>query len=643
MNNLIFDENQIRQLVAILAPVFEQVSAREHLLGMAFPPELNRSARISTMGTTMEFTRRLVEHYNTIPSDLRAILEIAQSEYNLSTGEPLKPFVDRVNQVIARPITNKLRIFISYRRKSGWFMHAVVKELREKLDAEIFVDFQGISSSDYKQSILKHLKEADCFLLLLTEGTLDCRIFRPDDWVRREVCEALKLGKPLLQISNGVPFAAPKNIPQDIEELAQRQGYKLDLELWTQSIQNIIEKIPQAVASPPEAVNPKPIRDLWQRIQYYRCRFPYIFLLIAIIAVVVLSVLSYNENRTPKSLSAPSRVSFEGGGFTANVIIFNVTADSNGAWFATSQGLGYQKLSNLTLVQISSVNETLEHVTTIDGAKRVYFSKGNRLGWYEIETGNHYWVTLTINNEPLEKQIRGLSLAAPESLAISIQDSGILLCNPLEDRDFARCEHLPPNYNGVPAVLSKLAITSAGVPLGTGGAAIFRWQPSSKEWVALNALPSSTDLAVDTAGNLWVTTLNGLSVLPATDFEDSNEQNWINCTPSDNPLLEEQLYTLAISKLENSDKLLVWLISKSGIVGINTSTQLFDICSEREGSYEWNAEGKGIWQGEVLGKLEVVTFATQNQVRLWVVRLGQPFDLSLDIFPVVRFTIQLED
>src|SRR5690606_7996748 len=92
-------------------------------------------------------------------------------------------------------------IFISYRRKSWPFTHRLAEELYRRLDAEIFVDFTGVDEADFEHAILRNLRESDAVLLVVSEHTFAAdRIHRDNDWVRREIREALVHHKQLILV-----------------------------------------------------------------------------------------------------------------------------------------------------------------------------------------------------------------------------------------------------------------------------------------------------------------------------------------------------------------------------------------------------------------------------------------------------------
>lgn len=132
------------------------------------------------------------------------------------------------------------KLFISYRRKSWGFTHRLADELRERLDAEVFVDVDSIDQSDFEKSILKHLRQSDAVLLVVSDTTFIDRIHRDDDWVRREIREALTLGLPLVMV-NVDGLLPPSGLPDDIKAVARMQGVNFYPEFFTPAVERLTD------------------------------------------------------------------------------------------------------------------------------------------------------------------------------------------------------------------------------------------------------------------------------------------------------------------------------------------------------------------------------------------------------------------
>lgn len=140
------------------------------------------------------------------------------------------------------------KLFISYRRKSWPFTHRLAEDLRQRLDAEIFVDFQGIDETDFEHAILKNLRASDAVLLVVSESTFEDRIHHDDDWVRREIREALDHDKPLILVCvDGL--LPPPGLPDDIKDVARMQGFNFYPEFFTPAVDRLAEFVVTVGAS----------------------------------------------------------------------------------------------------------------------------------------------------------------------------------------------------------------------------------------------------------------------------------------------------------------------------------------------------------------------------------------------------------
>jgi formylglycine-generating enzyme required for sulfatase activity len=132
------------------------------------------------------------------------------------------------------------KIFISYRRKSWGFTHRLADQLRERLDADIFVDVDSIDQTDFESAIVNHLRKSDVVLLVISETTFADRIHRDDDWVRREIRETLgrKIPLALICVEGLLP---PSGLPEDIKDVARMQGISFYPEYFTPGVEKLTD------------------------------------------------------------------------------------------------------------------------------------------------------------------------------------------------------------------------------------------------------------------------------------------------------------------------------------------------------------------------------------------------------------------
>lgn len=145
------------------------------------------------------------------------------------------------------------RIFISYRRKSSAFTLLLANQLSQQLDADIFVDFESIDETDFETAILKHLRQSDVFLLMVTEHTFADRIHNDADWVRKEIQIALERGIPIILVCENGLFP-PSDLPNDIREIRNKQGIEFYPAYFDAAVTRLVKFLAKATTVQLKAV-----------------------------------------------------------------------------------------------------------------------------------------------------------------------------------------------------------------------------------------------------------------------------------------------------------------------------------------------------------------------------------------------------
>lgn len=125
-------------------------------------------------------------------------------------------------------------IFISYRHKGGkQVARRLHKWLSEEEGYSTFYDEESLREGRWDKALLRHVKRCKDFLLIVDKHIFD-RINHPsysleDDWVRKELSEALKVGDDVINI---IPIILPKarllpNLPMDISEVCKWQWVEI--------------------------------------------------------------------------------------------------------------------------------------------------------------------------------------------------------------------------------------------------------------------------------------------------------------------------------------------------------------------------------------------------------------------------------
>ncbi|MEP7289874.1 MAG: TIR domain-containing protein [Chloroflexota bacterium] len=90
-------------------------------------------------------------------------------------------------------------VFISYRRSvSAFIARAVFQDLRAS-NIDVFMDVESIDAGQFDRIILNQIAARPYFVLILTPGTLD-RCVNSEDWLRREIEEALRLKRMIIPL-----------------------------------------------------------------------------------------------------------------------------------------------------------------------------------------------------------------------------------------------------------------------------------------------------------------------------------------------------------------------------------------------------------------------------------------------------------
>lgn len=140
--------------------------------------------------------------------------------------------------------TRPVKLFVSYRRKSWAFTQRLVEQLRQALHADIFVDLSGVDESNFENAILRNLRESDAVVVVVSEHTFSQRIHEPNDWVRREIAEALRLNKPITLVAvDGLYPPPPDQLPDDIAAIGKMQGVPFypEPEIWDGALRRLVK------------------------------------------------------------------------------------------------------------------------------------------------------------------------------------------------------------------------------------------------------------------------------------------------------------------------------------------------------------------------------------------------------------------
>lgn len=118
-------------------------------------------------------------------------------------------------------------VFISYRRSTSKYLARIIQNTLEGNGWDVFLDVDRIHSGNFGQIILSQIATCPHFILLITTDSLK-RCQNEDDWVLREIKEAIRLKRNIIPIveEKEVNFHTETAwLPEDIRKIIRNQNY----------------------------------------------------------------------------------------------------------------------------------------------------------------------------------------------------------------------------------------------------------------------------------------------------------------------------------------------------------------------------------------------------------------------------------
>jgi TIR domain len=164
---------------------------------------------------------------------------------------------DGIRKILVRAI------FISYRRddaegEAGRLFHDLVAEFGAE---QVFIDVSGIEPGrDFRKVIEKHVASCGVVLTIIGKNWIDAkdeagrlRLDDPMDFVRLETASALRRDIPVIPVVvHGGRMPQPQQLPEDLQDLAYRNGVELTHARWDSDVQVLIKALRPLVASEEE-------------------------------------------------------------------------------------------------------------------------------------------------------------------------------------------------------------------------------------------------------------------------------------------------------------------------------------------------------------------------------------------------------
>lgn len=145
-------------------------------------------------------------------------------------------------------------LFLSYRRgDSEGQARALHSELVKVIGKDsVFMDVDSIGlGRDFRHVLDKRLESCDLMLALIGPGWLDAkdaagnrRLESATDLVRHEIAAALKRNIPVTPVLlQGAQMPSPTQLPDDIKDLAYRNGFELDHSTWESDVSELVKRL----------------------------------------------------------------------------------------------------------------------------------------------------------------------------------------------------------------------------------------------------------------------------------------------------------------------------------------------------------------------------------------------------------------
>lgn len=152
-------------------------------------------------------------------------------------------------QAAGRPASPRINanVFINYRRSaSQYFADKIYHSLLAKLNGRVFYDIETTRSGMFLENLLEDIRQSHVVVSVISHGTLD-HLDETGDWVRREIAEALRLGKPIiLVIDDDTPYPTVDILPDDVQALAAFHGVRIHPDSFDAGIEKLLKLIAQA-------------------------------------------------------------------------------------------------------------------------------------------------------------------------------------------------------------------------------------------------------------------------------------------------------------------------------------------------------------------------------------------------------------
>jgi len=161
------------------------------------------------------------------------------------------------------------KIFISYRREDTSGESGRLKDKLEQIFGKenIFYDVETLEAGlNFDESIAKALNESKVLLAMIgphwlkvVDSNGEKRLLKPNDWVRKEISEALKRNLRVIPILvNGAEMPDSEELPEDLRELSLKHAQELTSSRWNYDVGELTKVLEKIIAKKPIYTDPHP-------------------------------------------------------------------------------------------------------------------------------------------------------------------------------------------------------------------------------------------------------------------------------------------------------------------------------------------------------------------------------------------------
>lgn len=131
-------------------------------------------------------------------------------------------------------------VFISYRRDGGDMTAMYFYQALKDRGYNVFYDLEVLRAGKFNEALLDSIKSCTDFVVILSPHALD-RCNDENDWVRREIAEALRSKKNIIPVMlKGFTF--PETLPEEIDDIRYQNGLSCTTEYFEESINRLCQR-----------------------------------------------------------------------------------------------------------------------------------------------------------------------------------------------------------------------------------------------------------------------------------------------------------------------------------------------------------------------------------------------------------------